>query len=340
MEGPPLPRRGSGPLDWEWSLTERSRAQRPDFVDQTPEPSVAPPDGYTFPQSPIYTINKDYDPRCSRGYYLSAPFDTTKVTEYKKHFNCLISPPNVSPYAFDRQTQTWLRHPIPGVSKIKPGWQYIHNIDGDTSKAVSVAMLHTANSLIEGYDDGYNIRDLCNKLCDIAFGCPAQGDVPARKPLYEFEGLKPNDRSGPRVPGSWDGSYNLASTLIKGKGRGVCAPAITAAYKDAVNAISEACVLLHTIFRGVIKKSLFREEFEAIEFHSIDNNVFGFGGLEPNNTGLQMNVSSDSAGRSLTNAIGEKQGAWHVDQGDDPCGWTVLVLCFNLSPGKLSTNDC
>jgi hypothetical protein len=135
------------------------------------------------------------------------------------------------------------------------------------------------------------------------------------------------------VPGSWDGSYNLASTLIKGKGRGVCAPAVTAAYKDAVDAIAEVGQILHSMFWHIIKKSLFREEFEVFEFHSIDNNVFGFGRLEPNNTGLQMNVSSTSQGGTLSNTIGKNQGAWHVDQGDDPAGWTVFVLCFNLPPG-------
>jgi hypothetical protein len=309
-------------------------------VDQKPEPSVTPPHQYTFPQAPVYLVNEEYDARCPRGYYLHAAFDTTMAAQLKEFFNRLISPPHVSPYAFDSERRTWLRQPIPGVSKMKPGWQYVHHVDGDQWKAVTVAVLHTADSLIEGYDDGYEVKVLCDKLCDVAFGCPARGADPERKPLYELEGLKPNDCSGPRVPGSWDGSYNLASTLVKGKGLGVCAPAITAAYKDAIDSISEACVLLHSIYRKVISKSLFREEFDVIEFHAIDNNVFGFGGLEPNNTGLQMNVSSDSTGGSLMNAIGEKQGAWHVDQSDDPCGWTVFVLCFNLPPGRLSSYHC
>jgi hypothetical protein len=72
---------------------------------------------------------------------------------------------------------------------------------------------------------------------------------------------------------------------------------------------------------------------KLFEFHAIDNNTFVFSRLEPNNTSLQMNVSSESEGGTLTNAIGEKQGAWHVDQGDNPNGWTIFVLCFNLCPG-------
>jgi len=37
-------------------------------------------------------------------------------------------------------------------------------------------------------------------------------------------------------------------------------------------------------------KMISKTEWEAIEFNAIDNNVIGFGGLETNNTGLQMNV--------------------------------------------------
>jgi hypothetical protein len=82
-------------------------------------------------------------------------------------------------------------------------------------------------------------------------------------PLYELEGLKPNDHSGPAVAGSQDGSYNLASTLIKGKGRGVVAPAVTVKHTHAVNAIAEAITILHAIAWKILKKALLKEEFEA-----------------------------------------------------------------------------
>jgi hypothetical protein len=333
IDGLPLPRCGDSPSDWEWPISDRIELIKPDFIEQCPEPTVMAPEGYTFPQAPVYIVNEHYDARCPRGYFLHAPFDTKKVSEYKEHFNHLVTPPNVNPYRFDSMTRTWFRKPIPGVSQMKPGWQYAHTVDGDMMKLVTVAVLHTPTSLVREFPDGHEIESLGDRLCDIAFGYPPRGDNPGQKPLYELEGLKPNDRSGPTVPGSWDGSYNLASTLIKGKGRGVCAPAVTAAYKDAVDAIAEVGQILHSIFRHIIKKSLFREEFEAIEWHSTDNNVFGFGGLEPNNTGLQMNVSSTSRGGTLSVAIGDKQGSWHVDQSDDPARWTVFVLCFNLPPG-------
>jgi hypothetical protein len=308
---------------------------KPDFTEQSPEPAATPSEGYTFPQAPTYIVNQQYDARCSRGFYLAAPYPRDQMANYVAHFNRLITPPNVSPHAFDPIARTWLRYPVPGVSRIKPGFQYLHNVDGDPYKAVSCAFLHTGDSLTEGYENGHMVKSLGNKICDIAFGCPAQGSNPERKPLYELEGLKRNDRSGPVILGrEKDGSYNLASTLIKGKGQGQAGPAVTASYSDAVNAIAEVGILLHSVFREVIKKSVLREEFEAIEWNCIDNNVFGFGGLEPNNTGLQMNVSSESGGGTLTNAIGEKQGSWHCDQSDDPSAWTLFFLAFNIPPGK------
>jgi hypothetical protein len=85
----------------------------------------------------------------------------------------------------------WIRNPIPGVSQMKPGCQYAHAVDGDLMKLVTVGVLHTPTSLVREFSDGLEIGALGNRLCDIAFSYPPQGDNPGRKPLYELEGLNP-----------------------------------------------------------------------------------------------------------------------------------------------------
>ena len=65
-------------------------------------------------------------------------------------------------------------------------------------------------------------------------------------------------------------------------------------------------------------------------------NVFGFGDFEPNNTGLQMNVSSGF--NSLAELIGEHQGTFHTDQHDHPPWYTLLTLCFKWLGVVIITN--
>jgi hypothetical protein len=172
-DGPLLPCQGLSPSDWEWPPSEHSKTGEPNFAQQAPEPAAEPPSGYTFPLAPTYVVNEDYDTCCSRGYYFSAPFDTTKAAEYKDHFNHLITPLNVSPYAFDSHTQTWLQKPIPGISPLRECWQYIHNVDGDPNKAITVAALFTSDSLIEAYEDSPEIKALDDRLCNIGFATHA-----------------------------------------------------------------------------------------------------------------------------------------------------------------------
>jgi hypothetical protein len=61
IDGLSLPRQGNGPSDWEWPVTDCIELVKPDFIEQPPEPTVMVPEGYTFPQAPMYIVNEHYD---------------------------------------------------------------------------------------------------------------------------------------------------------------------------------------------------------------------------------------------------------------------------------------
>ena len=70
-----------------------------------------------------------------------------------------------------------------------------------------------------------------------------------------------------------------------------------------------------------------------IEFHAQLCNIISFGGLEPGPTACQLNVSSSFQGGELARFIGLLQGSLHVDEKDDPCRWTLILIFFRLPIG-------
>lgn len=99
-----------------------------------------------------------------------------------------------------------------------------------------------------------------------------------------------------------NGLFNMASTVIKGNGQGIFIPAVQASYPEAINMI--ALMREDIIYAAVIPTMMSLQEWQAIVFHVMDNNTFGFGGLGPNPTSLQMNVSSVTDALALNISIG------------------------------------
>ncbi|THH15079.1 hypothetical protein EW146_g5349 [Bondarzewia mesenterica] len=77
---------------------------------------------------------------------------------------------------------------------------------------------------------------------------------------------------------------------------------------------------------------LLAQEWEALEWLALDNNIIGFGGLESNNTGLQMNVSSENLDGDLAETISSLQGGFHVDVNDFLDWWTLMTMVLRLPP--------
>ncbi|KAK7027802.1 hypothetical protein R3P38DRAFT_3190887 [Favolaschia claudopus] len=243
------------------------------------------------------------------------------------------TPPNVIPRLDDGKIVV---DPISGMIRMPGSVPFVQHIEGRPDEVVTMACAHTLDSIREAYPDiADDLEDLSLRLRDATFGCEAKAGHPAMKPIYTLHGLKRNDRSVDArdlPPGSFDGSYNLATTKGEGEGAGVVMPAVQASTAEAAERIGEVLRLLHAIQRYIIPRSISKSEHAVTEAHSELNNVVSFGGLLPGCTSCQMNVSSD--GFDLAHFIGSHQGAWHTDIGDDWTRWTLVTMLLNLPPGS------
>ena len=216
---------------------------------------------------------------------------------------------------------------IPGMIQLVPGMPFVQVVNGEP---MTIACLHTTASLCHYHGVRQQVQELTKTLCDLTFSVIREGEV-TMDPVYTLPGLKWNNRSA-RVPvGSHDGSYNLASTVLKGGGQGCFLPAVQTSTAEAQKRIKDITITLHQLGRIVLRHSISKFKWELFEFICMVNNVVGFGGFEPNGTGLQMNISSGF--NSLADLIGQHQGGYHSDQGDEHMLWTTLTLLFRLPKG-------
>jgi hypothetical protein len=260
-------------------------------------------------------------------------YDPSDADEIYERMMRITMPPNVGPQEFS--DGEYIFEPVPAMVKMPTGVSFVDFIGGDTNKPVTYACLHTMDSLAQ-YAEAPKIQRLVDKLLPVAWGCPPHIDMPAKRPIFEMDGLKRNDRSAkPTNPESNDGSYNLASTIMQGNGVGIAQPAVQSVTDETVEAVEDMTGIFNQLYRLIVPTCVSKEEWDVTDFHAIDNNVYGFGGLEPNNTGLQMNISSIRLGGSLSSSIGAAQGWFHTDNLDDHSRWTLFTLLLRIPAGKV-----
>jgi hypothetical protein len=288
---------------------------------------VPDPPGGTYPQAPPFRLTgrtRSY----TRGY---AYVSDWAIADRDRDFERLVRtrmPPNVFPSTgADGNLNI---EPIPGMVKLIPGVPFVYHLDGDPQQSVTVACLQMAHSLSAYPGIAREVQELTKGLLRVTFGEVSDGEV-TQKPIYQFPGLKRNQRSAPAKEGSNDGSFNLAATVGQGEGQGCYMPAVQSSDPEFQHAVQQVTRTLHRFYRLIVPRCISKFEWDVLEFHSKVNNVFGFGGFEPNNTGLQMNVSSGFT--SLANLIGEHQGSFHTDEHDHVPRWTLCTLCFRLPSG-------
>lgn len=291
-----------------------------------PNPVPDPEDG-TYPQAPRFTRSERVR-SYTRGYYFVSDWSTANKNADTKRLLKTRMPPKVTPSV--GLDQNLIVEPIPGMVKLRPGVPFVYHLDGDPARPMTVACLQTPESLSAYPDIADDVGELTKELLTLTFGEVQNGKV-IQQPIFKFPDMKRNQRSAPAKEGSFDGSFNLAATVGQGEGQGCYMPAVQSQDHDLQKIISAVTRNLHKFYRLVVPHCVSKFEWDILEFHSIVNNVFGFGGFEPNNTGLQMNVSSGS--KSLAELIGEQQGALHTDQHDHPPRYTVCTICFKLPPG-------
>lgn len=304
---------------------EHAQLMVPDFNllpwELFPPESVQPPTNFTFPQAEPHKRNETYDHRYASGWYYYADYFVQQAAEVKKRMLMIVNPPNVGPDGYQAGAFTF--KDIPGMIKLIPGIPFVVRINGDSLKEMTVACLQTLNSL-RPHPQYDTIVSLATRLKDLSFGSK---NNPA---IFQVEGLKRNMRSQVPLPGSFDGSYSLMSTVEQGQGRGTVKPALQVKH----NLITEAGRIIHQLYRHIMPYCLSAFEMQVLDWRSIDINIFSMGGGLPGPISVQMNISSWAQGGGLSRFIGILQGKWHVDIGDDPSHYTFLVMLFRLPPGK------
>lgn len=314
-----------------WPPDMISTEGEPPFKCMAPNRKEEPPKGFAYPEAQTYIVQKDH--RFQRGYVALANFDSSTKKEIMDRQLRLTTAPGTTnpPY----RNGSFEPEPIACALQAYPGLPMAHTIDGDPQNIVTFFACHTLKSLEKSLKPEI-YTSFESAMVDLAcetWGCPETATRRARPPFFTHKGLKRNGRSPQNLPpGSHDGSYNLASTVGKGEGQGCVMPAFQIDTAEGTAQINR--ILQHLSFLGdiILRATLSRFEYEVTQFHSIDNNVFGFGGLRPYATGCQANVSSST--RNLAEAIGEGQGSWHPDKNDDYTRLTVAILLLRLPPGK------
>lgn len=314
-----------------WDDWKMSAFPKPAFDVLHPPLAVVPPENSAYPQAPEYKLNTIYDKRWRRGWYYWNNYHPSDSEQVYERTMRITMPPRVGPREFINGQ--CLFDSIPGMIQMETGIPYVDFVGGDSKKAVTVACVQTMASLAQ-YPEAPQIQRLVDKLLPIVWGSREHDGASGQRAIFEIDGLKHNDRSAkPSDPESNDGSYNLASTILEGNGYGVAQPAVQSVAEEATHVIENINAILSQLYQLIISTCVSKEELDVTDFHAIDNNAYGFGGLGPNNTGNQMNVSSIRFGGKLSASIGKQQGWWHTDKKDDHSRWTLFTLLFRIPEG-------
>jgi hypothetical protein len=312
----------------EYMYTKNKIKPALDFL--IPPPAVEPPLGCFYPQASIYHLRQT--DRYTRGYAYVHNWFTESSFIDQKNLTKVVMPPSVHPTLVD--DDTWMYHPVPGNLVLEEGISYAVCVNGNPDMLITECGVHTESSIMQ-YEWGPTTRKRLRHMWEVSFGLQDGNNGGPNSPaVFNINGLKRNDRSAPQVGMSRDGSFNMASTVMKGNGQGIFMPAVQASYPEAINMIALMREDIVAIYAAVMPTMMSLQEWQAIVFHATDNNTFGFGGLGPNPTSLQMNVSSVTDALALSLSIGKLQGALHVDFGDDPTRLTLFIIFFNLPEGK------
>lgn len=132
--------------------------------------------------------------------------------------------------------------------EIQAGIPYNVLVNSNNTKAVMVGCFHILHSLGQ-YSKRKPIQALIKKLQTQTWERAARTSENFEvSPMYSFLGLKPNDHFGKVKEGSFEGSYNLASTIMKRNSCGILHPALQISILEAKEQIYDILVTLHSLY--------------------------------------------------------------------------------------------
>jgi hypothetical protein len=306
-----------------WPEDKLSSAPLPLLDELVAPPAIHPPQdsGHLYPMAPSYQLCQDnrYQRCCA---YVTDFHVSTKAIVADKLLR-LITPPGIDCHVEDGQLVV---DPIPGMILMPPGIPFANRINGSEKHLITIACVQTVDSM-QQYSCGSEIKNLADQFVQLAFGKPAAHGQPAIPAIYDL-GLKHNDRSAKHQSDPRNGSSSMATTKIEGDGRGTIAPAVQV-HHSQLQSLLQVC---YALYQHIVPACISKFEYDMLAWIFKDNNVPGFGGPNTNNTGLQVNVSSDIG--ELASMIGQVQGRLHTDINDYHPAFTLMTLALRLPPGK------
>ncbi|KAK7041378.1 hypothetical protein R3P38DRAFT_2512611, partial [Favolaschia claudopus] len=310
------------------------------LIPPSPSPNdPPPPNHFLYPKAGTFKLRKTS--AFQRGYIYTTPYnrENSIATDHYRMLH-VATPPQLTPrHVLDPATQQlqYCHDPVPDCIQMVPGVPYAFEIDGNPNELHTIGAVHTFESLRHEHDF-WPIYDDTVLVAKGLRGCRQAGDLSPVFPITDYS-IKTNDRSPPSAPGqSKAGSYNLASTLLKGNGPGVVLPAAQADSPEFAAQTSTVLQAVSRLRRAILRKTLSKAEYDLIEFNAEDMNVIGFGGLQPTNaTAAQLNLSS--LYQLLCQALGI-QGSLHTDSKDEVTRRTYFLLLLSLPPGSCFALRC
>lgn len=325
-----------GPDEYMYTSAELSTAPPP--VDTVLIPPAAqpddplPPKNFLHPKAGIFTLKKTN--AYQRGYVYTTPYFLDRKQQDHHRMLRVVPPPQLSPNIVNGQ---YKHIKVPECVQMVPGVPFAFEIEGQPDDLHTIGAIHTFESLRHEPDFWPILEDTVLVAKGLR-GCRPVGNTDEVFPITHYP-IKTNDRSLANVAeGSKAGSYNLASTLLKGNGPGVVLPAAQVDTPEFAAQISTVLQCLGRLRRRLLRKTVSKYEYETTDWNSEDMNVVGFGGLEPNNTtSCQLNLSP--IWQLLSKALG-LQGSPHPDVKDDELRRTYFLLLLSLPPGMFCSCLC
>ncbi|KAJ7132614.1 hypothetical protein C8R44DRAFT_978098 [Mycena epipterygia] len=316
------------PTHFLYSDAELSPAPPPsDLILIPPLPKDGDPTptaNFLFPQSGIWTLKRTNS--YQRGWVYTTPYYLHSKDADRDRMLRVEVPPQLFPQV---EGGKFVHRPVPGCIQMIPGVPFAYEIDGKPDELHTIGAVHTFHSLRHEPDFWENHEDTVLVAKGLR-GCRPVGNAEEIFPISHFP-IKTNDRSPPIAdPNSKEGSYNLASTRLKGIGPGVFLPAAQVDVPEFRAQVGTVLKCLSRLRRRLMRKTVSKSEYEVTEFNANDMNVVGFGGLEGNNaTSCQLNMSKIWS--ILSAALG-LQGSPHPDPKDETTQKTHFLGLLSLPP--------
>lgn len=309
-----------------------------------PPPHAAPPPKpYSYPKSPHWELQEDLTYASSVCYAADVSSNYAELCQKVQEQSSLTTPPGVDP-TFDSERKIYVDGIPEGMVKMAAGIPMRIDIDGGENGSKTYACYHTLASVEAMYPDIFpEVKTLAEELRLYCFGRVPSGPEAddGVRPLYTYEFLRQNLRSkdagkttrvGAGLSNNYNGSYSLASTVEEGSALGTLVPALQVGYDKARNQIKKVLSILQRLYELLGPCSMSKFEWDTIQFHLDDNNVFSFSGLKHGGVAVQVNISCGLSGGNLIREIGRLQGTWHVDGKDAITILTMFVLVLRLPP--------